>query len=1253
MIKFFSMKKFFLCAWLLGAVSYTSSAQQSVHVSSYTVTPKSIRENGVLSQKIYLKNNATPLVKIKNIQTARIDRLPDNMRSSNSFEPDVFISMERKKPVVFVTIPAYRSTSGNIEKLISYDLEITEQELPQDAVAQKPTGASNSVLATGSWYKIATPSRGVYKIDYAFLQSIGVNPATINPANIRVYGNGGTVLPETANSNQPDDLIENAITVSSSGSTFGPTDYILFYANGPLLWEPDAINKTFTHVSNYYENRSYYFLNFDLGPGKRINSEPANGAASFAVSAFDDYALVDNDSFNVGGIGKVWWSNKMNPVNSATLTQNITVNLGAVTDSMKISTVVGNVNIQSGNQVQLRYNNGPVTSLSLPVPGSYSLIDTRPATLLVPPPANGPSTLQFKYIPNGNGVGYIDYVRFNYRRQPLFPGGQFAFRDWKTTTLAAGENASYTLQNAPSTLQVWDITNNLAPVQLQGTTGANTYTFSREGNSLKEFIAFDGSQYLTPVALAGNPIPNQNLHALEQTDLLIVTSPAFKPAAEELAEYHRQRDQMKVTIALIGDIYNEFSSGSQDIGGIRNFIKMFYDRGSGNDLIKNVLFLGAASYDYKDRLSSNTNFVPTYQSYESTLSTYAYASDDFFALLDDGENMDNVNSLADIGTGRIPAETPEEAHNAVTKIKMYTSPASFGPWKNVVSYVADDMDDDGSMDHMNDCEQVNNFFPDSFKNLNLYKIYADAYAEVSTPGGGRYPMVNKAIDDQIYTGTLFMSYSGHGSPERWAHEAILTSDDYGNWKNKYKLPVMVTATCDFGRFDDPEHRSAGAKLMMNPAAGSIAMITTTQVVFSTQNTDLNEDYTTAQFTRDASGQWRTLGEALARAKNTYKSLNNRRYVVLGDPALKIGIPEFTVRTDELKINDNGNIYATDTIKALGRYTLSGSVTDNSNNVLSNFNGPVYVTIYDKTRRVQTVNPTRVAKEAVTSFKVQTNIVARVKGTVKNGAFSVDFIVPKDINYDYGFGKVSYYANSDVSDASGVDTGMTVGGFNQNAPDDNTPPVVLPYIDNDKFRNGGVTGPNPLLFVKLYDDNGINVSGSSIGHDLVAILDNDEQNPFIMNNYYESEQNNYQKGTVSFPMYNLPEGVHTLRVKAWDVYNNSGEGTVTFEVKNKDKGFISDLYNYPNPVTDMTHIVFQHNQEGEQMDVTVQLFNASGALMRTLKQNMEATGNRTEITWDGLGEGGARLAKGVYFYRLVAKTSKGISATAYQKLVLLR
>jgi hypothetical protein len=1250
------MKRIFLCAWLLGAISYQSTAQQKVSVVNHYVSEDAISDKGTVSQKIEMKSDITPLVKLLNIRTEQVDQVPANVQISNSFEPDVTRLTERKKQFAFVSIPAYRRNGATLERLISYDLEVTEYEDETGGqVAQKPTTVTTSVLASGTWYKIAAPVRGIYKIDYAFLQNIGVNPANINPANIRVYGNGGTVMQEKVSDDQPDDLIENAVFVSGSGSSFGSGDYVLFYANGPIRWDKDSLNQSFTHTPNYYEDQSYYFLNFDLGAGKRISSEAATGTSSYTVTGFDDYALIEHDSFNLGNMGKTWWGDKMNSINAATLTKTFPVSLGNVIDNVKLTTIVGSVNDASSTIAMSYPNNGATGNfyftLSPSIGTNYFITPQSKDVTFKPGSPN--FNITYQYSTGGTGAGYIDYLRFNYRRQPVFPGGQLVFRDWNTASLPAGQNASYTLQNANANVKVWDITDPLSPVALNGTSGGSTFTFVRPGHRLHEFVAYDdATQFNKPVSVG--PVANQDLHGLGEIDLLIITPPEFKAAADEVAAFHVQNEGISVAVAQTNQVYNEFSSGGQDIAGIRNFIKMFYDRAAPDqhDMIKNVLFMGAASYDYKTRIGFNTNFVPTFQTIQSANSELAYSTDDFFALLDNGENLDcnGCTPAVDIGTGRIPAFTKEEANGFVAKIKHYVGPESFGPWKNIVSYVADDRDENHGMNHMADCETVSSFYLDSAKVMNVYKIYSDAYNKIATPSGARYPSVNKAIDDQIYNGTFLMSYSGHGSPTRWSHEAILTADDYGNWKNKDKLPVMVTATCDFGRFDDPENRSAGARLMINPNSGSIAMITTTQIVLQYQNTLLNEAYTAAQFSRDNNGKWKTIGESLKEAKNRYPSDNNYKYVVLGDPALKMAMPVHTVATDKLEFLDNGTSTKTDTIKALGRYMLSGSVKDKNGNVVNDFNGPVYVTIFDKTRKIQVVNP---EQDETPNFNLQTSIVAKVKGTAKNGQFTATFVAPKDINYEYGFGKISYYANTATVDASGLDTTFTVGDYNHSAAADNDAPIVKPYIDNEKFRNGGVTGPNPLLYVKLYDENGINVSGNSIGHDLVAILDEDLQNPYVMNNYYETEQNDYRKGYVNFPMYNLPDGVHTLRVKAWDAYNNSGEGVVTFEVKNKDKGFISDLYTYPNPVTDITHIVFQHNQENEAMDVTVQIYNAAGALARTLTESMTTTGNRTEIMWDGLGQNGAPLQRGVYFYRLTARTSKGISATAYQKLVLMR
>lgn len=1264
------MNKFLVCLWMLCSTGAVVVAQQNTKVttSAAQVDPADISSKGTLTQRIYLESDRTPLIKMSNVRATVVAGLPLQTPASNTFEPDVIVTRERKRPVAYITIPAYRKLNGRIERLQAYDLEVTQFEegaTPQGGNAHKPTLVNTSILNSGTWYKIKVPARGIYKIDYAFLQSLGISPGSINPANIRIYGNGGTVLPEKADSTQPDDLVENAISVHSAGSSFAQGDYVLFYANGPRLWEKDSVRQRFVHSNNYYEDYSYYFLNYDLGPGKRIQTEAATGTANVTSTTFNDYYADDVDSFNIGGIGKVWWGHRMSSVNSSSLNPSFNVNLGNVAGPITVEAYVGNTSDAASNNLRLSFNNVVAKNFALGTQGnSFAAVAAALGSdALTINPGTGNLTVQLSYQSGGTGIAYVDYIRFNYRRNLSMAGvNQLSFRDWETAGLGSGQQAAFKISNATAGLNVWEVTNPLAPVALTGSLNGSDYTVVREGNRLREFIAFDGAQYYTPTAASPALVANQNLHGLGPTDLLIITNDSLKPAAEALADFHRQHDNITVTVATLDKIYNEFSSGGQDIGGIRNFIKMFYERASSEeDMIKNVLLFGAASYDYKNRLAYNTNLVPTFQTYESVISESfsggAYSSDDFYALLDDGDNIDDVGAL-DIGTGRIPAYNLDEALKAVQKIKNYASPNSFGPWKNVVSYVADDKDKGpGGMNHLMDCETVSDFFRLSDRQYNLYKIYSDAFPVVNTPSGARYPSVNKTINDQIYNGTFLMSYSGHGNPDRWAEEAILTADDYGSWTNKNKLPVIVTATCDFGRFDDPGHRSAGARLMLNPEGGSIAMITTTQVVYQFQNTEVNKAYTRMQFTPNSSGNWRTLGEALAAAKNATAtpgaSSNNHKYVVLGDPALKLQMPVHKVRTDKVFFENNGSSVPSDTIAALGRYKLTGSITDKNNNVLTDFNGEVYVSIFDKVRSVQTINSRPTVVGVTPSFKVQTNTIAKTRATVTNGLFSVTFVAPKDLNYDYGLGKISYYANSETTDAAGIDTSITVGGYNTDAEVDNEGPVVQPYIDNDKFRDGGVTGPNPLLFVKLYDDNGINFSGSAIGHDIVAILDEDVQNPMTMNDYYTPLENDYRNGYINFPLYNLPDGKHTIRVKAWDVYNNSGEGIVHFEVKNKGAGFISDLYNYPNPVEDKTQIVFQHNQEGEQMDVTLQIFNTAGGLVRTIQQSFKAEGNRTEITWDGCGYGGYRLAKGVYFYRLTAKTEKGISATAYQKLVLLR
>jgi hypothetical protein len=539
---------------------------------------------------------------------------------------------------------------------------------------------------------------------------------------------------------------------------------------------------------------------------------------------------------------------------------------------------------------------------------------------------------------------------------------------------------------------------------------------------------------------------------------------------------------------------------------------------------------------------------------------------------------------------------------------------------------------------------------------NQQKVFVDAIPVISTPAGPRCPNANAALNEQVYNGTFLINYNGHGNPEVWSSERILTSDDYNHWNNANMLPIMVTATCDFGQFDRPQFVSSAEQLVVRKGGGVIAILTTTQAVYAYYNHELNVQYLDAQFTRNAQGKWNTFGEASRIGKNiTYSKpaphdpgeiANFRKFSLLGDPAVTPDFPEYKINIDS--VTDGYTMAHADTIKALGAYAIKGSVVDNDGNLKTDFNGTVYISFFDKPRNITTISGCNDV------FNLQDNVVYKGRVTVTNGKFSFTFIVPKDINYTFGAGKISCYAENGVTDAAGAEPNVIVGGFSDHPVLNTTPPVVHPYINDSLFLNGGITGSNTSLYVTFYDKTGINVSGTDIGHDLTAVLDDNVDAPYILNNYYQTLPNTYQHGFVSFPISGLADGRHSIRVKAWDVNDNTGEGTVDFTVIDGKVLDIQQLGNYPNPFTGTTHFVFEHNHPEELLDAQIEIYTTSGALVKHIHETYTPGGSRSaDITWDGTDEGGNKLPSGVYVYRLNISTDKGYKSTAYQKLVIVR
>jgi len=1225
------------------------------------VSPLDI-QYGYISCRIDLEKYAKPDVVLSQINFKDVDEVPEGAFPTAPANFDILLGKDRKKPFAIVRIPAYSmNESGSLQQVTAVTLNYTEinvnkEDVQAERSAAKTTGGVNSPLASGTWYKISVPKTGLYKVDYNFLSSkLGVTD--IQSSRIRVMGHGGKMLPEANRPEGVKGLTENAILVEDGGDgKFGPGDYFVFFAQGPLNWKPNSNMSMLVQEKNYYADAGYYFLNFDAPAEKRVKRQETRPPANIMVNTYSGVALHEEDLANPQAFGKRWWGEEFSNAPGKVTSRTFTVDLGGMIDTVEFRIHAVNTSMAPG-LFALYLDGNKRTTLDIGGTNNYEYAPKALGDEAIwrLPYTSNTANIKIEYSTAANeGSGWLDYIRVNGRKNLQIDGNCLVFCD--LDNVGAGNVVNYSLQSTSVATQVWDVTDPQNPIIMDGSFGGNNYSFSQNAETLHWFAASKFGNEMDVPEYVGT-IPNQNLYGSAAVDYIIVTYPDFLPAAQKLAEFHRSRSGMRVIVATTTQVYNEFSSGGQDISAIRDFARMFYERAGMNDadMPRYLLLLGDASYDYKDRIKNNTNFVPTFEARESFDFLNTYSNDDFFGFLDDNEEIeryDIVNAL-DIGVGRIPAKSLEEAMGVVNKIIHYKSPATLGEWRLNTLFAADN--EDAAGEHMDDAETMNNTVMQNSNIHNPIKVYEDALQFVSTPGGQRAPDANKAINDGIFKGLFMFNYNGHGNTSVLSHERILTKDDYNKWRNLDKMPFMVTATCDFGQFDQPSFVSAGEELMLKANGGVIATLTTTHLVYAYANEILNREFLAAQF-QHVNGKWNTFGDAMRIGKNgTYAKgsstsdviKNFRKFALLGDPALEPNFPEYFIRTGTVKDGATGK--ATTTISALGEYIIEGDVTDVNGNILSDFNGVLAITIYDKPRTVKTITP-----GLDKTFKVQNNTIYKGKATVNSGKFSLAFIAPKDINYELGKGNISYYADNGTTDAAGRDTTMSIGGYSDNPRIENNPPVIKAYIKDSLFKNGGLTGTNTAIFAILEDETGINVSGNSVGHDLVAILDGDVSKPYIMNDYYETAPNTYKRGYVYFPVEGIPDGRHRFTVKAWDVNNNSGEGYVDFEVADGEVVKVQNLMNYPNPFRDVTHFVFEHNHPDVDLQAEINIYTTSGVWVRNLKQKFISTGSRSnEITWDGTDNHGGKLPAGVYIYRMMISTQAGIEETAYQKLIIVR
>jgi hypothetical protein len=1114
---------------------------------------------------------------------------------------------------------------------------------------------SGSVLSTGTWSKLAIKEAGIYKVDVAFLSSLGFTASTISSGAIRLYGNGGNMLSETNAEIPIDDLAENAIMMIDGGDgVFNGADYFLFYAGGPDRWLKDSLNKRFVHQKNLYSDSAYYFITIG-GVGKRITSVQNTASPTITVNSFNERIFHELDSVNLLSSGKEWLGEEFADAPGKTLSRSFSVNIPNLVAG-SLATLVSNCvarSVNAGSRFDVRINNQLSQQVNLPStgPGFYDLFarqSQQQSDLLLPQES---MQVNYTYVPGSfNAQGWLNFFEIHARRNLVITNnGQLSFRDWNSVGNSICE---FIVGNVSGSTQVWDITEPLTPSRMQGNFSTTEFRFVNEAARLKEYIAFNPVNALIP-SNAGR-IPNQDLHNIQQTDYLIISHASLLSQAERLAAFHRQKNNLKVTVVTIDKVLNEFSSGAGDPVAIRDFVKMYFDKNVSTPASrpKYLLLFGDASFDFKNRVINNTNLVPAYQSTISLDPLSTYTSDDFFGFLDDNEDINSglVTNLLDIGVGRVPAKNNEEAKNYVDKVIAYYAKESFGSWRNSISFIADDEDNNL---HLQDAELITGTVSAN-PVFNIQKIYLDAFQQESGSAGGRYPTVNETINNRIASGTLVFNFIGHGGAARLAEEVILDQAMINSWNNSNRLPLFVTATCDFAPYDNPFINSLGENILVRPKTGGIAMMTTTRLVFSFSNRVMNNNYMQFAMQPDANGKYRSLGEAILAAKNyTYQTsgdvINNRKFTLLGDPALTLAFPQFKIKTTRL--NSIDPLVQTDTLSAGEKVVIEGQVTDNNGSSLSSFNGTVYPVVFDKPLAITTRANDPGSQQ--TSFQQQSNVLFKGKASVTNGRFSFSFKVPKDINYQFGQGKLSYYADDGTIDGSDFFNGFVVGGSAAIVDNDKEGPAIKAWLNDEKFVNGSIVNQRSILIVKLTDSSGINTSGTGIGHDITVILDNNSNQPFNLNNYYEADLDKYGQGYARFQLTDLEPGIHTLKIKAWDVLNNSSEFLLDFMVVNDDELVIDHVLNYPNPFTTKTQFWFEHNKPGQDLFVQIHIFSLSGKTVRRIEKTINTSGNRsTDVDWDGRDDFGDKIGRGVYIYRLKVFSHGSKPRTVIEKLVVL-
>ncbi|MDZ7805516.1 MAG: type IX secretion system sortase PorU [Gracilimonas sp.] len=1258
---------------LIPAIGITISA-------SGISSPYQILEQNIVSVKETISSDKALVLNLQRTDSPLIERSESGI--------------QRGKTVIPISINVTRYNDN--ELLITEYLKLRVYKNGSAVTAKRNTsslGESNEGLfASGTWYKIPVNESGIYELNTEYLEELGLNPSTIDPNFIQVWTTEGYPLPESNSVTRPQLTQVPILVQGENDGSLDEQDRIFFYGNSPN--ETSRQNGEYSHLVHPYSNYNYVFLTIGNVQGLRLTDNSIIGNPDRIVDSFRDFIWIEEELTKAEERIKSGrnWLGKQFPASSDGVFQEIFTDTLPGLSSTEAIEISGKFVNRSTSSVSfsIRMNGSNIQSLFIPASGSYTSSEGRAGisssfNTSVSAPSNT-NILNFEaaYDNNDSGsTGFFDWLRITATRSLEANEGRLLFNSPEDGTI--NEVAEYRLSGFNKMPLVLEISNPTDPKMINTSEQNNDYSFRYFSGVDLKFIVQDNFMNPEP----GSVIPNQDLKGITFfPEYVIVTAEDFLNQARELSEYREQEDGLTSIVVTQNKIVNEFSGGVNDPAAIRDYLKFLYDRAlsNGQEPPKYALLFGDTTFDYKGIIDGgHTNYVMTYQSDESLHRTESYASDDFFGFLDDVEGEMDVNGsgvtpsnyLLDIGVGRIPAQTQSEATVAVQKIKIYENPNTHGNWQNQFTFAADDDFPNVELNrdlHVLNADETANLMNIYESGVRLNKIYQFAYNEEITGGGRRIPGASQAFINAFNQGTLVMNYSGHGNEQTLSDEQLFVAESIPNLTNSNKLAVLVTATCQFGRYDDIDAQSGAEQLLFADNGGVISAFTTTRVVYtgagisSRNNFGLNVVLSQKMVERDQNNTALRFGDIFMNTKNTLlngspiiTSRNSKKFIFLGDPAGKFQLPVQKTQITSINSYTESGQDTVITIKGLDTVTLNGQITDISGNFLGNFSGQANITVYDAERSVPLPSDREWVQENRCfldncNYTVEKDVLFKGKAAVDNGQFTSTFVVPRDISFSDSTGRIVVYAEDERLTANGSFTKLRFNGINENAVNDGRGPQMDIYLNDDRFVNGSLVNDSPNLIIDLEDPSGINTTGTGVGHEIIATINTQPEQTFVLNDFYEGDIDNFTKGRIEYPLDDLPDGSYSLKVRAWDVHNNPSEKEAFFEVASQDQLEIRNVFNYPNPMNNVTRFSFEHNQPGSPLDVSVQIYTLSGRPVQQLQNQLITNSSYASITWNGRDRDHDRLGNGTYIYvlRVTADTPNGRQrAEKIEKLVIIR